>query len=119
MSILVVEDEALIRELMAVDLIEAGYDVLQAPNADDAIQILNARLDITHMITDIDMPGSMDGLKLAHAVRDRWPPVKIVICSGKHRLASDRLPIGSKFVPKPFLFRHIAAAMDELRLFKP
>jgi DNA-binding NtrC family response regulator len=118
-SILIVEDEALIRELMAVDLTEAGHEVLQASNADDAIEILNARLDITHMITDIDMPGSMDGLKLAYAVRGRWPPVKIVICSGKHRLASDRLPIGSKFVPKPFLFHHITAAMDELRSFKP
>src|SRR4051812_50008510 len=81
--ILVVEDDALLR-LDAVELVkEAGLIAVEAANADEAILILECRADITVIFTDIDMPGSMDGLKLAHAVRHRWPPVKIIIVSGK------------------------------------
>ena len=72
--VLIVEDEALVR-MIAVDMIEeAGFEILEAANADEAILLLEARRDITVLFTDIEMPGSMDGLRLAQAVRGRWPP---------------------------------------------
>jgi two-component system, response regulator PdtaR len=69
-TVLVVEDEPLIRDMVIEELILAGFDVVQVRNADEAIATLEARLDIHLVFTDIDMPGSMDGLKLAAAVRD-------------------------------------------------
>ena len=80
--VLIVEDDLLLR-IDATSMIEAvGFDVVEAASADDAIRILEARRDITVVFTDIQMPGSMDGLKLARAVRSRWPPIKIVATSG-------------------------------------
>ena len=80
--VLIVEDDLLLR-IDATSMIEAvGFDVVEAASADDAIKILEARRDITVVFTDIQMPGSMDGLKLARAVRSRWPPIKIVATSG-------------------------------------
>lgn len=98
--ILIVEDDLLLR-LLTIDILEhAGFATVQAENADEAVAILDARSDIALVITDINMPGSMDGVKLAHAVRDRWPPVKIiVVSSGTPR--SD-LPAGSRFFAKPY-----------------
>src|SRR5579863_9901913 len=76
--VLIVEDEFLIRKDAADMVRDAGFDVVEAENADEAILILESRLDITVVFTDIQMPGSMDGLKLAAAIRGRWPPIKIV-----------------------------------------
>jgi CheY-like chemotaxis protein len=76
--VLVVEDESLIRMCMVEYLEDAGFEVLSAEHADEAIEVLTARLDITVIITDVNMPGSMDGIRLAHAVRTRWPPVRIL-----------------------------------------
>jgi CheY-like chemotaxis protein len=71
-KVLVVEDEMVLR-MRAVDIVEdAGFTAVAAVNADEAISILEARSDISLLFTDIQMPGSMDGLKLAHAVHDRW-----------------------------------------------
>jgi len=101
-TVLVVEDEILIR-MTAVDIItDAGYEVIEAANADEAIQILESRTDIRFIFTDIDMPGSMDGLKLAHAVRHRWPPVKIIVTSGHRHPCQDDLPQGGLFLNKPY-----------------
>src|ERR1700712_2021858 len=100
--VLVVEDEFLLR-MDAVDIITAaGFEVLEASNADQAIEILEARFDITVVFTDIQMPGSMDGLKLARAVRGRWPPIKIVATSGRVNVAETDLPDGGRFLPKPY-----------------
>jgi len=95
--VLVVEDEPLLR-LLAVDLVEeAGFEAVEAVDADQAVAILEPRNDIRIVFTDIDMPGSMDGMKLAAAVRDRWPPIEIIIVSG-HRRPMDRdLPAGRYF----------------------
>jgi CheY-like chemotaxis protein len=83
LAVLIVEDDALISAL-AVDIVEdAGYRPLEASNADEAVALLESRTDIAVLFTDINMPGSMDGLKLAHAVRGRWPPVKIIMVSGQ------------------------------------
>jgi two-component system, response regulator PdtaR len=110
--ILVVEDEGLLR-LLAVELIEdAGFVALQAANADEAIVILERRVDIALIFTDVDMPGTMDGLKLAHAVRRRWPPIKIVIVSGKTRLSEAELPSDARFFSKPY---SVSGMIGELR----
>src|SRR3954451_18469976 len=101
-TVLVVEDEPLARLAICEDLLAGGYEVLTAANADRAIEILEARTDIHTIFTDIEMPGSMDGLKLASAVRDRWPPVNIVITSGKLRPGDDQMPANSRFVGKPY-----------------
>jgi CheY-like chemotaxis protein len=100
--VLIVEDEFLIR-MEAVDIVRAaGFEVVEAGNADEAILILESRLDITVVFTDIQMPGSMDGLKLAAAIRGRWPPIKIVATSGLLDIGKDDLPSGSRFLPKPY-----------------
>jgi two-component system, response regulator PdtaR len=111
--ILIVEDDPLLR-MLAVEVVEeAGFVALEAGNADEAVSALESRTDISLFFTDIDMPGSMDGLKLAHAVRDRWPPIKILIVSGKVQVHSSELPpSNSCFVGKPY---QTAAMVAELR----
>ena len=100
--VLIVEDETLLR-LHAVDMIEAaGYATLEATNADDAVAILMERTDIRVVFTDIDMPGSMDGMKLAAVVRDRWPPIEIIMTSGFTRPRPSDMPLRSLFFPKPY-----------------
>ena len=76
--------------------------MIEASNADEAIAILEARSDIAVLFTDIQMPGSMDGLKLAAAVKGRWPPIKIVATSGLVDVRLDDLPEGGRFLPKPY-----------------
>src|SRR5579871_6337555 len=97
--ILIVEDEFLLRMDSAEVIEDAGFAVIQAANADEAIAILTARPDVHVVFTDIQMPGSMDGLTLARFVRDRWPPIKIIATSGLVRVGDD-LPAGSVFLPK-------------------
>jgi CheY-like chemotaxis protein len=108
-TVLVVEDETLIRDLVSEELSDSGFQVLQVGNASEAIAALEARQDIHLVFTDIDMPGSMDGLKLAAAVRDRWPPVHIIITSGKARPMT--IPANALFIPKPYLTRALVSAM--------
>ncbi len=109
-----VEDETLVRIDIAMSLQEEGFFVFEASSADEAIEILNAHPEISLMFTDIDMPGSMDGLKLAEAVRDRWPPVKIIIASGHRQLRDDLLPVEGRFFTKPYDHARIIAAMREM-----
>lgn len=112
--VLVVEDEALIR-LDAVQMIEdAGYEVVEAANADAAIRILEARQDITIVFTDVNMPGSMDGLKLVRAIRDRWPPVHLIVTSGKEIVRPSDLPHGGRFIPKPYTARMVANVLHAM-----
>jgi CheY-like chemotaxis protein len=100
--ILIVEDNAVIR-MGAIDLVvHAGYEALEATNADDAIRLLEARTDIVLVFTDVGMPGTMDGIKLAHHIRNRWPPVKLIVASGRSIVEQSRLPEGSHFFPKPY-----------------
>jgi CheY-like chemotaxis protein len=92
---------------------EAGFEVLEAANADEAIEILESRNDIRVVFTDIHMPGSMDGLKLAHAVRHRWPPIKIIVTSGRQIPIERDIPEGGRFLPKPYNPSEIQAALRE------
>lgn len=100
--ILIVDDEPLIR-LMALDMFEhAGHEVIEARNADEAIRILESRTDISVVFSDVQMPGSMDGLRLLQVIRNRWPPIRLILTSGKALPENDDLPTGAVFVPKPF-----------------
>jgi CheY-like chemotaxis protein len=112
--ILVVEDEFLLRLDSAETIEHAGFEVVQAANADDAIAILTARPDIHVVFTDVQMPGSMDGLKLARFVRDRWPPIRIIATSGHVMVGEDDLPTGSLFLPKPYRAPVLVSALREL-----
>ena len=112
--VLIVEDEFLLR-MDAVDMIaSAGFEALEAVNADEAIEILEARPDIAVVFTDIQMPGSMDGLKLARAVRGRWPPIKIVATSGHVRVAETDLPEGGRFLAKPYSPTQVTGVLREM-----
>ncbi|WP_375414747.1 response regulator [uncultured Bradyrhizobium sp.] len=112
--VLIVEDEFLLR-MNARDLIQAaGFNVVEAANADEAIEILESRRDITVVFTDIQMPGSMDGLKLAQAIRGRWPPIKIIATSGHVSVTQEDLPEGGRFLPKPYSPVEIISMLREL-----
>jgi len=113
-AILVVEDEPLILLDVGDQLAEAGFRIYQAANADIAMQILSTHDDIRLMFTDIDMPGSMDGLKLAAAVRDRWPPVQIIVTSGARLVEITDMPDGSVFFSKPYLHLVVVETMRDM-----
>ncbi len=110
--VLVVEDEFLLRIDAADVIAAAGFEVIEAANADEAIEILESRSDITVVFTDIQMPGSMDGLKLARAVRGRWPPIKIIATSGN--VGQVDLPEGGRFLPKPYSPAQVTGVLREL-----
>jgi CheY-like chemotaxis protein len=114
--VLIVEDEFMIRLNATQMIVEAEFDVVEASNADEAIAILEARSDITILFTDIQMPGSMDGLKLAAAVKRRWPPIKIVATSGLVEIPLDDLPEGGRFLPKPYDPVQLTLTLRELAL---
>jgi DNA-binding NtrC family response regulator len=113
-SVLVVEDEMLLR-MRAVDIVEdAGFTPIEAVNADEALAILESRSDIDLLFTDIQMPGSMDGLKLAHAVHQRWPAIKIILVSGQVTPAEADTPINSRFFGKPLEVKQMIAEMQQM-----
>jgi two-component system, response regulator PdtaR len=108
-GVLIVEDEFLLR-MDAVDFMGGyGFIMYEAGNADEAIVLLELHHDIRAVFTDINMPGSMDGLKLAHYVQGRWPPIKLIITSGQARPLADDMPTGSWFVAKPYQIEKVAA----------
>lgn len=112
--VLVVEDSAIIR-MGAVDLVlSAGYEALEARDADEAIRILESRSDIDLVFTDVQMPGTMDGIKLCHYIRERWPPVKLIVASGATILEESNLPMGSRLFSKPYDDHTITDAMARL-----
>jgi CheY-like chemotaxis protein len=102
MKVMVVEDEPLIRLGLVSAIEDAGYEVVDAANADDAIRKLEQIGGIRLVLTDVDMPGSMDGIRLAHYVNNRWPPIRLVVISGKVGVTSSQLPAGARFMTKPY-----------------
>jgi DNA-binding NtrC family response regulator len=99
---LIVEDETLIRMHGADLLEEAGFTVLEAADADEALSILRNRGGVQLLFSDVDMPGSMDGLELAYLVQKRWPHIRLLLTSGHHRLVARHLPMTGAFVRKPW-----------------
>ena len=113
-TVLVVEDDFLLR-MDAVTIVgNAGFRAVEAANADEAIAIIEADPNIHVVFTDVQMPGSMDGLRLARFIKHRWPPIKIVATSGRVRVSKSDLPEGSVFVPKPYSPELIISALREL-----
>jgi CheY-like chemotaxis protein len=112
--VLVVEDEMMLR-MRAVDMVQdAGYISVEAVDADEALAILQSRSDIALLFTDVQMPGSMNGLQLAHAVHERWPPIKIILASGQLKLSGSDIPQDSRFFGKPLQSDEIIAQMREM-----
>lgn len=115
-TVLVVDDEAIIRFELVDMLEEAGFDVLDASDADEAVAIMETHPEIGAVVTDVQMPGSMDGIKLVHYIRNRWPPAVLFIVSAQ-KLADDRsLPERTSFYGKPLdsrrLIRDLNAALE-------
>jgi CheY-like chemotaxis protein len=112
--ILVVEDEPLIRLGVISMLEDAGHDAAEAANADEAVRVLEKHPEIELVMTDIDMPGSMDGIKLSHYIRKRWPPVQLIIISGKVTPKPDELPPDAKFISKPYQEPHLLRVIGQM-----
>jgi CheY-like chemotaxis protein len=113
-TVLVVEDEPLLRELSVLELKEAGYDVIEAPTAVEALAILTSGTAIAVIFTDVNMPGGLDGLQLSDMVRERWPQVRLIVTSGGGVVgAADVRPPG-RFIPKPYRLEEMVAAVRDL-----
>jgi two-component sensor histidine kinase len=105
----------MVLRMRAVDIVEdAGFTAVEAVNAEEALSILESRSDISLLFSDIQMPGSMDGLKLAHAVHDRWPSIKIILVSGQVKLADMDKPADTRFFGKPLEAKQMIAELQEM-----
>ncbi|SDO09275.1 Response regulator receiver domain-containing protein [Afipia sp. GAS231] len=112
--VLIVEDEVLLR-WTAVAIVEAaGFDVVEAGTGIEAISLLEKRSDIRTVFTDVEMPGSIDGIQLAHLIKTRWPSIGIMATSGQLRLREDDLPVGARFLHKPYAVANLTDALKEL-----
>jgi two-component system, response regulator PdtaR len=112
--VLIVEDDLLLR-MNAVDMIrDLGFEAIEAVDADQAIALLEGSPNISVVFTDIQMPGSMDGLRLAAVIRNRWPPVALLVTSGQVSPPAQELPAGARFLPKPYLLDHLRLHLDVL-----
>jgi CheY-like chemotaxis protein len=113
-AVLIVEDEPLVR-FVAEDLVaEAGFTTFVAGDADEAVRLLERHENIRILFTDVDMPGTMDGIRLAHYVRHRWHPVQLIVTSGFMRSSAESLPDGAVFLRKPYMAAQIHAALAEM-----
>jgi two-component sensor histidine kinase/ActR/RegA family two-component response regulator len=113
-NVLVVEDEMILRMRAANIVEDAGFRPVEAVNADEAISILESRSDISLLFTDIQMPGSIDGLKLAHAVHERWPSIKIILVSGQVKPSDAERPANSRYFSKPLGVEHMIAELQAM-----
>jgi two-component system, response regulator PdtaR len=112
--VLVVEDDPLIR-MVAVDLVaDLGFPVCEAGGADEALGALESRRDVFALFTDVNMPGTMDGLELAHLVRQRWPSLGLIVTSGRAPPPSVEMPRGSVFLPKPYSGAQLAQKLQQV-----
>jgi two-component system, response regulator PdtaR len=112
---LVVEDDALVRFDLAQTLEAEGFKTFEAADAAEAIAVLEANSEIRVVFTDIQMPGTMDGLALSHYVRKRWPPTIIVVSSGHHSPSKDEMPSGAFFVGKPYVPQVLGQVLEDIR----
>lgn len=101
-AVLVVEDEPLLRLDIAETFLAAGFRTFEAASALEAIDVLQSHPEIHAVFTDIEMPGTMDGIELAHVIRERWPPTILVVSSGHSFPAAHALPLKATFLPKPY-----------------
>lgn len=113
-KVLVVEDDEILRMCTANVVADAGFMTVEAANADEAIAILESRSDIALVFTDIQMPGSMDGLGLAQTVHDRWPAIKIILVSGRVELSERDRPVNSRYFQKPFAMKQMIEGLQDM-----
>lgn len=113
-AVLIVEDDPLIRWSGAETLADAGFEVLEAGNGDEALAVLESREDILVLFTDIDMPGELDGLDLAMIAHQRWPWMHIIVASGRREPQRRRIPAHGLFIPKPYAPEEIVRDIDAL-----
>ncbi|WP_261405777.1 response regulator [Chenggangzhangella methanolivorans] len=103
------------QRMMAVDLVEeAGFEALEVADATEAVSVLEARADIRIVVTDIDMPRGLDGVRLAALIRERWPPIEIIVISGFRALAEVRLPERAEYFSKPYEPAAVVAALRRM-----
>lgn len=112
--VLVVEDDFLIRSGAADMVRDLGFEAIEAADADKAIEFLERPNDIRVVFTDIQMPGSMDGLRLISVVRDRWPPVALLVTSGQVKPMAGHMPAGTRFLSKPYLQAELKTQLEAL-----
>lgn len=113
-TVLIVEDEMFVRMIGAEALQEAGYAVIEAGSADEALSILESADDVQVLFTDIRMPGSMDGLRLAEVVHERWPGIRILLTSGDTHPSREAIPDDGRFIPKPYRFESLSRELTTL-----
>jgi two-component system, response regulator PdtaR len=113
-TVLVVEDEGLVRQLSAGELEEAGYRVLEAASAEEAISILESGAGVAVLFTDVNMPGGLDGLGLARLVHERWPRVRLLVTSGGAAVGAADVPDDGRFIAKPYALSTLTSLVDEL-----
>jgi len=115
-TILVTEDEGLMRETLAAGLAGLGLNVVEASNAEEALEALKAHPEIDVLMTDVTMPGRLNGCDLAREVHEKWPWVRVVVTSGKLLPENCHLPDGDVFLPKPYRLDAVAGVISELLL---
>ena len=113
-TILVVEDNPLIRVMLCESLTVANYNIVEAGSADEAMALFEAEGPFSLVVTDIEMPGTMNGIGLANAIHERWPEVALIVTSGRVTPAAGVLPACAKFVPKPSPAQHFVGLADGL-----
>jgi CheY-like chemotaxis protein len=111
-SILVVEDEDDVRQSALLVLNQLGYRAFEARDSAEALRLLDERQDIDLLLTDVRMPGDMDGVELAFTVHSRWPRIAIIVVSGVLDLKGSRLPCGASFLAKPYGFPELRTMID-------
>jgi CheY-like chemotaxis protein len=102
-AVLIVDDEPLIRETVSDLLGGAGLPTLEAKNGPEALEVLSKRAHtIAVLLTDIRMPGGMDGIDLARIALNSWPWIKVILMSGYYEGGPDGLPGNARFISKPW-----------------
>jgi CheY-like chemotaxis protein len=110
-TVLIVEDEPIVRMYEAEIAEGAGFITLQASNADDALEKLSRPEAVQILLTDVNMPGGVDGLTLASMVRERWPQIKVVVVSAYVDSAKPEFPSGIAYLHKPFTHEELIDAL--------
>ena len=111
---LVVDDDELVRRLEADVLADQGFAVVEAENADEALALLRQRRDVLVVVTDIEMPGTLNGLRLAEIVQDHWPGTGMVLASGRTFPTEEELPPGAVFLQKPYTIEKMTFCVHEV-----
>lgn len=112
--VLLVEDDVLVRMTMAAQMQDAGFGVMEAMNSAEAVRILDADASIDALVSDIKMPGALDGLALVHKVSETWPTIKLIVVSGGGTATLADLPLGCRYLAKPCEPRQLVAALRDL-----